>query len=106
MDQYNALWNAKTYVRPDTSGSRRYRSNSRSDACLSLNIFWSRTPFILQRLVQGCCIYVLRPPLTPASQEDLIGVGWEVISGESTKKALSTCFLLLAIPDCLIFRAA
>src|SRR4051812_15636880 len=58
---------------------------------LLLNILPCRTPLILKPDVQRLPVDVLGPPLSPARQEDLLRVLWEVISIKSTENTSSTC---------------
>ena len=58
-----------------------------------LDLFLAQTPLLLQVPVEAHRIHILRPPLPPASQEDLFGVGREVSRGERAEKILGTCKL-------------
>lgn len=52
-----------------------------------LDLFFARTPFILQFLVKRKFIHILAPPFAPAGQEDPLRVVGQVIAREGTQDA-------------------
>lgn len=65
---------------------------SNCDAFFFLNICLAGRPLVLKVLVKRQPVDILGPPLSPAREEDLFRVLWQVVTSESPEDTLRTCF--------------